>query len=164
MKSQSNSYWYYFFSLILLVASLDYIEHITRPNQHFASIKFNWFLYSLSRTIFTILVIIAVCFVLYKMVSKYRLIIDLFALAVGFGLYPYFLGPLAHKLFVSHLDLRFIWNWGSFLFILLFFLVLRGIHFFSIKYHVQIKKPLKLSLIALGACIYMFLLFKAMRL
>jgi hypothetical protein len=110
MKIKFSSYWLWFYLTISLLSLIDYIEHISRPEQSFAQNKLDWFIFTFSSNLTLCLATAIMNFLLIKLFKSKNIIFESLSILFGLIIHICLTGPLYNKLFYPQSTLTFFIN------------------------------------------------------
>lgn len=130
MKINHRSYWFWFYSTIIVLSGFDYVDHISFEGSKFAQNKLDWLFFTIASTL-TICVAAYLCnYSLSRTFKQTNIVFESIAISIGIAVHVLLSGPIFNKLLFPYTRLHFYFNIMTLIVGLTLFYIIRLIIYF----------------------------------
>lgn len=133
MKINFRSYWFWFYSALVVLSGFDYFNHISFTQSKFSQHKLDWFFFTIASTL-------TICFAVYffnhlflKIYKKTNIVFESIAISLSIIVHVLLSGPIFNKFLFQYTILHFYFNVITLIVALMLFYLIRLIIYFARK-------------------------------
>ena len=131
MKINLRSYWFWFYSIIIVLSGIDYLDHISREGSQFAHHKLEWLFFTIASTLTICLATYLFNYLLSKAFKRTNIAFESIAISLSIVLHVLLSGPIFNKLLFQYIGLHFYFNIMTLIVGLTLFYIIRIIIYFA---------------------------------
>jgi hypothetical protein len=130
MKINLRSYWFWFYSTVIVLSGFDYVDHISFEGSRFARHKLDWLFFTIASTLTICLATYLFNYLLSKTFKRTNIVFESIAISLGLVLQVFVSGPILNKLLFQYTRLCFYFNIITLIVGLTLFYIIRLIIYF----------------------------------